>query len=113
MAALGIINVILGYYSLLAMSKQDYSLPSPLGEGLGVRLIYYMDTYVLHEITPLMETDALYIADRHKKEFSYPVHNHDVFELNFVENAAGVRRTVGDNSEVIGDFDLVLFPNVF
>ena len=78
---------------------------------MGVRLIYYMDTYVLHEITPLMETDALYIADRHKKEFSYPVHNHDVFELNFVENAAGVRRTVGDNSEVIGDFDLVLITS--
>ncbi|MFC2814576.1 MAG: AraC family transcriptional regulator [Prevotella conceptionensis] len=70
-----------------------------------------MDTYVLHEITPLMETDALYIADRRKKEFSYPVHNHDVFELNFVENAAGVRRTVGDNSEVIGDFDLVLITS--
>ena len=50
-----------------------------------------------------METDALYIADRHKKEFSYPVHNHDVFELNFVENAAGVRRTV--------DFDLVLITS--
>ena len=50
-----------------------------------------MDSYVLHEITPLMETDALYIADRHKGEFSYPVHNHDVYELNFVENAAGVR----------------------
>ena len=70
-----------------------------------------MDTYVLHEITPLVETDALYIADRHKKEFSYPVHNHDVFELNFVENAAGVKRIVGDSSEVIGDFDLVLITS--
>ena len=70
-----------------------------------------METYVLHEITPLMETDALYIADRRKGEFSYPVHNHDVFELNFVEHAAGVTRTVGDNSEVIGDFDLVLITS--
>ena len=69
-----------------------------------------MDSYVLHEITPLMETDALYIADRHKGEFSYPVHNHDVYELNFVENAAGVRRIVGDSTEVIGDYDLVLSP---
>jgi len=70
-----------------------------------------MDSYVLHEITPLMETDALYIADRHKGEFSYPVHNHDVYELNFVENAAGVRRIVGDSTEVIGDYDLVLITN--
>ena len=58
-----------------------------------------------------MDTDALYIADRHKSEFSYPVHNHDVFELNFVENAAGVKRIVGDSNEVIGDYDLVLITN--
>ena len=58
-----------------------------------------------------MDTDALYIADRHKSEFSYPVHNHDVFELNFVENAAGVKRLVGDSNEVIGDYDLVLITN--
>ncbi len=58
-----------------------------------------------------MDTDALYIADRHKSEFSYPIHNHDVFELNFVENAAGVKRIVGDSNEVIGDYDLVLITN--
>ena len=58
-----------------------------------------------------MDTDALYIADRHKSEFSYPVHNHDVFELNFVENAAVVKRIVGDSNEVIGDYDLVLITN--
>ena len=58
-----------------------------------------------------MDTDALYIADRHKSEFSYPVHNHDVFELNFVENAAGVKRIVGDSNDVIGDYDLVLITN--
>ena len=58
-----------------------------------------------------METDALYIADKHKSKFSYPVHNHNVFELNFVENAAGVRRIVGDSNEVIGDYDLVLITN--
>ena len=41
---------------------------------------------VLHEITPLMDKDALYIADRHKKEFAYPIHNHEAYELNFVEH---------------------------
>ena len=66
---------------------------------------------VIHEITPLMGKDALYIADRRKKEFTYPIHNHEVFELNFVEHAAGVRRIVGDSNEVIGDYDLVLITS--
>ena len=65
----------------------------------------------MHEITPLMGKDALYIADRRKKEFAYPIHNHDAYELNFVENANGVRRIVGDSSEGIGDYDLVLITS--
>lgn len=66
------------------------------------------DRRIIHEITPLMGKDVLYIADRHKKEFTYPIHNHSVYELNFVENAKGVRRIVGDSQEVIGDYDLCL-----
>lgn len=66
---------------------------------------------VIHEITPLMGKDVLYIADRHKKEFTYPIHSHEVYELNFVEHAPGVRRTVGDSSEVIGEYDLVLITS--
>lgn len=67
--------------------------------------------HVLHEITPLEDKDMLYIADRHKKEFTYPIHSHEEFELNFVEHAKGVRRVVGDSSEVIGDYDLVLITS--
>ena len=67
---------------------------------------------VLHDITPLRENDIMYIADRHKKEFTYPIHNHQVFELNFVEHAAGVRRIVGDSNEVIGEYDLVLITSL-
>lgn len=72
------------------------------------------DRRIIHEITPLMDKDVLYIADRHKKEFTYPIHNHSVYELNFVENAKGVRRIVGDSQEVIGDYDLCLItsPNL-
>lgn len=72
------------------------------------------DRRIIHEITPLMGKDVLYIADRHKKEFTYPIHNHSVYELNFVENAKGVRRIVGDSREVIGDYDLCLItsPNL-
>jgi AraC-like DNA-binding protein len=66
---------------------------------------------VIHEITPLMGKDALYIADRRKKEFTYPIHNHEVFELNYVEHASGVRRIVGDSNEVIGEYDLVLITS--
>lgn len=69
------------------------------------------DRRIIHEITPLMGKDVLYIADRHKKEFTYPIHNHSVYELNFVENAKGVRRIVGDSQEVIGDYDLCLITS--
>ena len=69
------------------------------------------ESKVIHEITPLMGKDVLYIAERRKKEFTYPIHNHKVFELNFVENAPGVRRIVGDSNEVIGDYDLVLITS--
>ena len=70
-----------------------------------------MEKGVLHEITPLGEHDFMYVADRHKKEFDYPIHCHDIMELNFVENAAGARRVVGDNYEEIGDYDLVLITS--
>lgn len=66
------------------------------------------ESRVLHEITPLMGKDSLYIAERRKKEFTYPIHNHEVFELNFVEHAPGVRRVVGDSNEVIGEYDLAI-----
>lgn len=64
--------------------------------------------YIMREITPLSDRDCFYIADRRKTEFTYPIHCHAEFELNFTEHAAGVRRVVGDSSEVIGDYDLVL-----
>ena len=69
------------------------------------------ESRVIHEITPLMGKDSLYIADRRKKEFTYPIHNHEVFELNFVEHAPGVRRIVGDSNEIIGEYDMVLITS--
>lgn len=70
-----------------------------------------MERGILREITPLQEHDFMYVADRRKKEFDYPIHYHDIMELNFVENAKGSRRIVGDSSEVIGDYDLVLITS--
>lgn len=66
---------------------------------------------VIREITPLSEKDFFYIADRSKSEFTYPIHSHAEFELNFTERAAGVRRIVGDSIEVIGNYDLVLIAS--
>jgi AraC-like DNA-binding protein len=63
---------------------------------------------VIREITPLSDKDCFYIAERYKTGFTYPMHSHLEYELNFVEKAVGVRRIVGDSAEVIGDYDLVL-----
>ena len=65
-----------------------------------------LSNQIIREITPLSDKDCFYIAERYKTEFTYPIHNHSEFELNFTEKAAGVRRIVGDSSEVIGDYDL-------
>ena len=63
---------------------------------------------VIHEITPLSDRDSFYVVDRHKKGFTYPMHCHSEYELNFIEHANGVKRIVGDNVDTIGDYDLVL-----
>lgn len=70
-----------------------------------------MDEKVLRELPPLLDSDFMYVADRHKREFTYPIHKHEVFELNYVENAAGVVRIVGDSNETIGDRELVLITS--
>ena len=60
------------------------------------------------EICKLSEKDCFYIVERHKSEFTYPLHRHKEFELNFIEHGAGVRRIVGDSVEEIGEYDMVL-----
>lgn len=66
------------------------------------------DIATVQEVTPLSEKDCFYIADRRKTEFTYPIHTHKEYELNFVAHAQGVRRIVGDSIETIGEYDLVL-----
>lgn len=63
---------------------------------------------VLTEITPLSDKDCFFIIERHKTMFSYPLHQHKEFELNFIENGAGLTRIVGDSVEETGDLELVL-----
>ena len=69
---------------------------------------------VLEEITHLTPKDCYFIVERHKRTFDYPIHQHAECELNFVENAKGVKRIVGNSIEEIGEYDLALInsPNL-
>lgn len=68
---------------------------------------------ILREVTPLTQNDCFSLFSRSKKDFDYPLHFHEEFELNFIQNAAGVKRIVGDHVEEIGNTELVLVgPNL-
>lgn len=70
-------------------------------------------TKILREITPLTQSDCFSIFSRSKKEFDFPLHFHEEFELNFIKNAAGAKRVVGGHVEEIGNTELVLVgPNL-
>lgn len=60
------------------------------------------------EICPLSDKDCFLIVERNKTQFTYPLHKHREFELNFIQNGAGVERTVGNSNAVISDVELVL-----
>ena len=68
---------------------------------------------VHREITPLSTEDCFLVFDRVKSDFDFPIHFHPEYELNFISNAKGVRRVVGDSVENIDDIELVLVgPNL-
>lgn len=62
----------------------------------------------LTEITLLENNECLHLEERHKQSFDYPLHKHQEFELNFVEHGKGLKRTIGDSLEDVGEYDLVL-----
>lgn len=62
---------------------------------------------VIREITPLTSYDCFTIFSRDKKEFDFPLHNHEEMELNLILNAKGAKRIVGDHIEEIGNIELV------
>lgn len=67
-----------------------------------------MSEKILREITPLTQSDCFSVFSRSKKEFDFPLHFHEEFELNFIKNAAGAKRVIGDHVEEIGEIELVL-----
>lgn len=70
-----------------------------------------MITEVFREKSPLSNKDSFILFERTKSSFTFPIHVHNVWELNFVEHAAGAQRIVGDSDEIIGEKDLVLITN--
>lgn len=72
-----------------------------------------MNNNVVREITPLTQSDCFTIFSRVKKEFDFPLHNHEEYELNLIINAAGAKRIIGDHIGTITDTELVFVgPNL-
>lgn len=63
---------------------------------------------VLKEHTPLSAEDCFLVMQRSKRGFAYPLHVHAEFELNYLENATGAIRIVGEAVEEVTDLDLLL-----
>ena len=60
------------------------------------------------EITPLTAADCFMIFSRTKKGFDFPLHSHEEFELNFIQNGGGAKRIIGDHVGVIENIELAL-----
>jgi AraC-like DNA-binding protein len=72
-----------------------------------------MNAKILREITPLTQSDCFTLFSRIKYEFDFPLHYHEEFELNFIQNARSAKRVIGDHIEEIDDLELVLVgPNL-
>jgi AraC-like DNA-binding protein len=63
---------------------------------------------ILREITPLTKGDCFTLLSRIKSEFDFPLHYHEELELNFILNAKGAKRVIGDHVQEIDDAELVL-----
>ncbi|MFY7827640.1 MAG: helix-turn-helix domain-containing protein [Flectobacillus sp.] len=65
-------------------------------------------TKIIREITPLTQSDCFTFFSRVKKEFNFPLHTHEEFEINFIMNAKNAKRIIGDHSDSIDELELVL-----
>ncbi len=72
-----------------------------------------MPTKLLREIIPLTNNDCFTIFSRVKEKFDFPLHYHEEFELNFIQNAKNAQRIIGDHIDTINDYELVFVgPNL-
>ncbi|MCG8579420.1 MAG: AraC family transcriptional regulator [Bacteroidales bacterium] len=73
-----------------------------------------MQDHVHREITPLKENDCFLVFDRKRRAFSFPIHFHPEYEINFIIHAKGGKRTIGDHIGLIGEKELVMVgPNLY
>lgn len=70
-----------------------------------------MSGSILRETTPLSKSDCFMVFSREKTRFDFPLHIHPEYELNFIENAQGAQRIVGDSIAEIGGLELVLIAS--
>lgn len=63
------------------------------------------------EVSPLSDKDSFILIERQKSNFNFPIHIHPECELNYIENAKGAQRIVGDSIEEIDEEELVLITN--
>ena len=74
---------------------------------------WLMKEKLIREITPLTQSDCFTILCRTKSEFDFPLHYHEEFELNFIQNAKDAKRVIRDHIEEIGEMEMVLVgPNL-
>ncbi|SDM25497.1 AraC-type DNA-binding protein [Pedobacter steynii] len=73
-----------------------------------------MGNNIVREITPLTQSDCFTIFSRTKKDFDFPLHYHEEYELNLILHAKGAKRIVGDHIDTIEDAELVFIgPNLY
>ena len=70
-----------------------------------------INTELFKEVSPLSSKDCFILIERQKTNFNFPIHIHPECELNFIENAKGAERIVGDSIEEIDEEELVLVTN--
>ncbi len=70
-----------------------------------------INTELFKEVSPLSSKDCFILIERQKTNFNFPIYIHPECELNFIENAKGAQRIVGDSIEEIDEEELVLVTN--
>ncbi|WP_041620354.1 AraC family transcriptional regulator [Paludibacter propionicigenes] len=74
-------------------------------------MITMQPSNLFREVTLLSDEDCFVVNSRVKSDFTYPVHVHPEYELNFIENGKGAGRLIGDSIEEIDDLELCLIGN--
>ena len=70
--------------------------------------------HIHREITPLKDNDCFLVFDRQKNTFGFPLHFHPEYEINFIHEAQGAKRIVGDHIGTIKEYELVMVgPNLY